>query len=171
MSYTIKNLRKTEDKAPDFGLSEIQEAHFPATELGAEETGFAFHVIHPGRRQGFAHRHEQAEEVYVVPSGRVMRATARLSGRASGATDACRALAPDRSNQLASSLREAANQLPQLREHRSQLRIADFYRQQRILERGESDVCLANRHHCVVDEALSASRWKAGRRRFEFAAR
>lgn len=69
MSYTIKNLRKTEDKAPDFGLSEIQEAHFPATELGAEATGFAFHVIHPGRRQGFAHRHEQAEEIYVVLAG------------------------------------------------------------------------------------------------------
>jgi mannose-6-phosphate isomerase-like protein (cupin superfamily) len=69
MSYTIKNLRKTEDKAPDFGLSEIQEAHFPATELGAEETGFAFHVIHPGRRQGFAHRHEEAEEIYVVLAG------------------------------------------------------------------------------------------------------
>jgi mannose-6-phosphate isomerase-like protein (cupin superfamily) len=69
MSYTIKNLRKTEDKAPDFGLAEIQEAHFPSDELDAESTGLGFHVIHPGRRQGFAHRHERAEEVYVVLSG------------------------------------------------------------------------------------------------------
>jgi mannose-6-phosphate isomerase-like protein (cupin superfamily) len=69
MSYTIKNLRETEDKAPGFGLSEIQEAHFPAGELGAESTGLAFQVIHPGRRQGFAHRHENAEEIYVVLAG------------------------------------------------------------------------------------------------------
>ena len=70
MSYTIKNLRETEDKAPEFGFAETQESHFPAGELGAEATGMAFHVIRPGRRQAFAHRHEQAEEIYVVLSGR-----------------------------------------------------------------------------------------------------
>jgi mannose-6-phosphate isomerase-like protein (cupin superfamily) len=69
MSYTIKNLRQTEDKAPEFGLGETQEAHFVTGELGAETTGVSFHVIRPGRRQGFAHRHESAEEVYVVLSG------------------------------------------------------------------------------------------------------
>jgi mannose-6-phosphate isomerase-like protein (cupin superfamily) len=69
MSYTIKNLRDTKDSAPEFGLSEVQEAHFAGGELGAESTGFAFHVIRPGQRQGFAHRHEEAEEVYVVLSG------------------------------------------------------------------------------------------------------
>jgi mannose-6-phosphate isomerase-like protein (cupin superfamily) len=69
MSYTIKNLRSTDDKAAEFGLGEIQEAHFPARELNAESTGLAFHVIHPGRRQGFAHRHENAEEIYVVLAG------------------------------------------------------------------------------------------------------
>ena len=69
MSYTIKNLRETEDKAPQFGLGETQEAHFVTGELGAETTGVSFHVVRPGRRQGFAHRHEQAEEVYVVLSG------------------------------------------------------------------------------------------------------
>jgi mannose-6-phosphate isomerase-like protein (cupin superfamily) len=69
VSYTIKNLRETRDRAPEFGLSEIQEAHFPGSELNAESTGLAFHVIRPGRRQGFAHRHEQAEEVYVVLAG------------------------------------------------------------------------------------------------------
>jgi mannose-6-phosphate isomerase-like protein (cupin superfamily) len=70
MSYTVKNLRETHDSAPKFGLDEIQEAHFPGSELGAESIGLAFHVIRPGRRQGFAHRHEQAEEIYVVLSGK-----------------------------------------------------------------------------------------------------
>ena len=69
MSYTIKNLRDTEDKAPGFGLSEIQEAHFPAEELDAESIGLGYQVIHPGKRQGFAHRHEEAEEIYVVLAG------------------------------------------------------------------------------------------------------
>jgi mannose-6-phosphate isomerase-like protein (cupin superfamily) len=69
MSYTIKNLRETKDSAPEFGYSEIQEAHFAAKELEAETTGLAFYFIRPGRRQGFAHRHEQAEEVYVVLAG------------------------------------------------------------------------------------------------------
>ena len=69
MAYTIKNLRETEDQAPGFGLGEIQEAHFPAKELDAEAIGVGYHVIRPGKRQGFAHRHEQAEEIYVVLAG------------------------------------------------------------------------------------------------------
>src|SRR5689334_5659244 len=69
MSYAIKNLREVKDSAPDFGFSETQEAHFAGGELGAETTGFSYHVVKPGKRQGFAHRHENAEEVYVVVSG------------------------------------------------------------------------------------------------------
>ena len=69
MSYTIKNLRDTDDKAPAFGLSEIGEAHFPREELGAESTGLAFLVLNPGMRQGFGHRHDQAEEVALVLAG------------------------------------------------------------------------------------------------------
>jgi quercetin dioxygenase-like cupin family protein len=69
MSYTIKNLRDSEDSAPKFGLSEVGEAHFPREELGAESTGLAYHVLHPGKRQGFGHRHEAAEEVAVVLAG------------------------------------------------------------------------------------------------------
>jgi uncharacterized cupin superfamily protein len=69
MSYTIKNLDSTEDSAVKFGFSEIGEAHFPREELGAERTGFAYHVLKPGKRQAFGHRHEQAEEVYVVLEG------------------------------------------------------------------------------------------------------
>jgi mannose-6-phosphate isomerase-like protein (cupin superfamily) len=69
MSYSIKNLREVQDFAPKFGLDRFQEAHFAGRELGAEQTGLAFHVVKPGQRQGFAHRHEKAEEVYVVLSG------------------------------------------------------------------------------------------------------
>ncbi|HVS28500.1 MAG TPA: cupin domain-containing protein [Solirubrobacteraceae bacterium] len=69
MSYTIKNLRDVDDSAVKFGFSETQEARFARTALDAEETGLAYHVLHPGKRQGFAHRHELAEEVYVVLAG------------------------------------------------------------------------------------------------------
>jgi uncharacterized cupin superfamily protein len=69
MSYTIKNLDSTEDSAVKFGFAEIGEAHFPREELGAERTGFAYHVLKPGKRQAFGHRHEQAEEVCVVLEG------------------------------------------------------------------------------------------------------
>jgi mannose-6-phosphate isomerase-like protein (cupin superfamily) len=68
-NYTKKNLKETEDKAPRFGLDEIQESHFPADELDSESTGIAYQVIHPGKRQGFAHRHENAEEIYVILAG------------------------------------------------------------------------------------------------------
>jgi quercetin dioxygenase-like cupin family protein len=69
MSYTIKNLRDTEDKAPGFGLSDMGEAHFPREELQAQSTGLAFHVLKPQRRQAFGHRHNEAEEVTVVLAG------------------------------------------------------------------------------------------------------
>lgn len=69
MTYTIKNLREVQDVAPRFGVSETQEARFPREELGSETVGLAFHVVRPGRRQAFAHRHEEAEEIYVVLSG------------------------------------------------------------------------------------------------------
>jgi mannose-6-phosphate isomerase-like protein (cupin superfamily) len=69
MTYTIRNLRDTPDSAPKFGLEELGEAHFPREDLGAQTTGLAYHVLKPGKRQSFGHRHEQAEEVAVVLSG------------------------------------------------------------------------------------------------------
>ena len=69
MSYTIRNLKETEDSAPKFGFGEIGEAHFPREELDAETIGLALHVLKPGKRSAFGHRHEQAEEIYVVVSG------------------------------------------------------------------------------------------------------
>jgi mannose-6-phosphate isomerase-like protein (cupin superfamily) len=69
MTYTIKNLAQTKDSAPEFGLAEIGEAHFPRDELDAEATGLAYYVIKPGKRQAFGHRHENAEEIYLVLDG------------------------------------------------------------------------------------------------------
>lgn len=69
MSYTIKNLRDVEDKAPEFGFDATQEARFAQYDLEAEATGISFQRVKPGCRQAFAHRHEGAEEVYVILSG------------------------------------------------------------------------------------------------------
>jgi mannose-6-phosphate isomerase-like protein (cupin superfamily) len=69
MSYTIKNLRETADMAPKFGFAEHGEAHFPREELEAQTTGLAYHVLKANKRSAFGHRHEQAEEIYVVLSG------------------------------------------------------------------------------------------------------
>ena len=69
MAYTVRNLRDTEDSAAKFGFGELGEAHFPREELGASATGLAYHVLKPGKRNAFGHRHEQAEEIYVVLSG------------------------------------------------------------------------------------------------------
>lgn len=63
------NLTETADSAPKFGLQEMGEAHFPREELNAKKTGFSYQVLKPGKRQLFGHRHEKAEEVYVVLSG------------------------------------------------------------------------------------------------------
>ena len=69
MDYTIKNLHEVEDQAPKFGFDQVQEARFPYRDLEAEATGMAFHRVNPGQRQGFAHRHKEAEEIYVILAG------------------------------------------------------------------------------------------------------
>jgi mannose-6-phosphate isomerase-like protein (cupin superfamily) len=69
MSYTIKNLRDTEDMAPKFGFDAVQEARFAGRDLDAEKTGVALMRVKPGQRQAFAHRHDAAEEIYVILSG------------------------------------------------------------------------------------------------------
>jgi mannose-6-phosphate isomerase-like protein (cupin superfamily) len=73
VGYSIRNLKDVEDAAVKFGFSETQEARFATDELDAEQTGVSYHVVRPGQRQGFGHRHREAEEIYVVlrGSGRV----------------------------------------------------------------------------------------------------
>ena len=69
MSYTLKNLRDVDDIGASHGMGEIAEVRFPREALGAETTGLAFHVIKPGKRLPFGHRHEKAEEIFVVIGG------------------------------------------------------------------------------------------------------
>jgi uncharacterized cupin superfamily protein len=67
--FTLKNLAEVNDSAPKFGFAEVQEARFANDELEAEQTGVSYQRVKPGKRQAFAHRHERAEEVYVVLRG------------------------------------------------------------------------------------------------------
>jgi mannose-6-phosphate isomerase-like protein (cupin superfamily) len=69
MSYTIRNLREVEDLAAKHGFGEAQEARFPRGDLEAQSTGVAYLILRPGKRQPFAHRHNDAEEIYVVLAG------------------------------------------------------------------------------------------------------
>jgi mannose-6-phosphate isomerase-like protein (cupin superfamily) len=68
-TYTHKKLTDVKDSAPEFGMSDIQEARFAKDALDAEQTGISHHRLAAGRRQPFGHKHEDAEEVYVVISG------------------------------------------------------------------------------------------------------
>jgi mannose-6-phosphate isomerase-like protein (cupin superfamily) len=69
MSHTKKNLREVEDMAPKFGFEAVQEARFAWRDLDAQRTGLALLRVKPGQRQAFAHRHDEAEEIYVVLDG------------------------------------------------------------------------------------------------------
>ncbi len=69
MDYTIKNLREVEDMAATQGFGEVQEARFANADLDAEQIGISLQKVKPGKRHAFAHRHKEAEEVYVVISG------------------------------------------------------------------------------------------------------
>ena len=67
--FTHKKLHEVKDSAPEFGMGDAMEARFAKDDVEAEETGFSFHRLKPGRRQPFGHHHEEAEEVYVVIRG------------------------------------------------------------------------------------------------------
>jgi mannose-6-phosphate isomerase-like protein (cupin superfamily) len=69
VSHTKKNLRHIDDSAVEYGISDTQEARFARRDLAAEQTGVTYLTIKPGRREAFAHRHREAEEVYVVLAG------------------------------------------------------------------------------------------------------
>ncbi len=69
-THKICNLAEAEDVAPAFGMAEMGEARFPREALGAQRIGLAHYKMHPGRRLGFGHRHEQSEEIYLVLAGK-----------------------------------------------------------------------------------------------------
>ena len=66
--YTLKNLRDVANVAAEHGITQ-QEARFPRDDLDVESLGIGLITVKPGERQPFAHRHGEAEEVYVVLRG------------------------------------------------------------------------------------------------------
>lgn len=69
MSNTIKNLESVEDVAKSHGLGETGEARFARGDLDASQTGLSHQRLRPGKRQQFGHRHDEAEEIYLVLAG------------------------------------------------------------------------------------------------------
>jgi mannose-6-phosphate isomerase-like protein (cupin superfamily) len=67
--FTHKKLTEVKDSAAEFGHGDAMEARFGNQEFDAEQTGFSFHRIKPNKRQPFGHRHDDAEEVYVIFRG------------------------------------------------------------------------------------------------------
>ncbi len=67
--YTLVNLEDVEDMAPRFGFGDQGEARFANRPLGAVSTGLSHQRVRPGVRQAFGHRHQHAEEVFVVLAG------------------------------------------------------------------------------------------------------
>lgn len=67
--FTHKKLTDVKDSAPEFGMEDVQEARFAKKDLEAERTGVSHHRLKPNQRTPFGHRHEEAEEVYVVIGG------------------------------------------------------------------------------------------------------
>lgn len=68
-THRICNLDEAEDLAPKFGMGDMGQARFVRGDLGAERIGLSQYRMNPGQRPGFGHRHDQAEEIYVVVSG------------------------------------------------------------------------------------------------------
>jgi quinol monooxygenase YgiN/mannose-6-phosphate isomerase-like protein (cupin superfamily) len=67
--YTHLNLSDVVDMAPRFGMSEQGEARFATGPLEARRTGLSHQRLRPGVRQAFGHRHQHAEEVFLVLAG------------------------------------------------------------------------------------------------------
>jgi mannose-6-phosphate isomerase-like protein (cupin superfamily) len=67
--FTHRKLTDVKDSAPEFGMDDVQEARFAKDALDAEKTGVSHLRLKPEQRVPFGHKHEEAEEVYVVIGG------------------------------------------------------------------------------------------------------
>ena len=67
--FTRTRLTDVKDSAPEFGIGDVQEARFAKYDLDAEQTGVSHYRLKSDERSPFGHRHDEAEEVYVVLSG------------------------------------------------------------------------------------------------------
>lgn len=68
-AHTKVNIDEIEDAAVANGLDDRWEARVARGPLGAADTGVTHFRLKPGKRSPFAHRHQRAEEVYVILSG------------------------------------------------------------------------------------------------------
>jgi mannose-6-phosphate isomerase-like protein (cupin superfamily) len=67
--YTVKNIKADlPNAAEQFGIEGL-EARFGRKALELGQFGFSYQKMTPNFRQGFAHRHREQEEAYVVLSG------------------------------------------------------------------------------------------------------
>jgi mannose-6-phosphate isomerase-like protein (cupin superfamily) len=67
--HTRINLEEVEDAAPGNGFGDRWEARVAREALEAEQTGITHFRLRPGKRSPFAHRHRDAEEIYVILAG------------------------------------------------------------------------------------------------------
>jgi quercetin dioxygenase-like cupin family protein len=67
--YTRINLDDVEDAAVPNGFGHRWEARVAREPLEARETGLTHFRLRAGQRSPFAHRHRQAEEIYVILQG------------------------------------------------------------------------------------------------------
>jgi mannose-6-phosphate isomerase-like protein (cupin superfamily) len=67
--YTHKNLSDVKDAAPGFGFGEMGHVRFAKDDLDAQRTGITHVQLNPGTRMPFGHKHDEAEEIYVVIAG------------------------------------------------------------------------------------------------------
>jgi uncharacterized cupin superfamily protein len=67
--YTTINLDDVKDSAVPNGFAHRWEARVAREPLGAQRTGITYFRLRAGRRSPFSHRHDQAEEIYVILEG------------------------------------------------------------------------------------------------------
>jgi uncharacterized cupin superfamily protein len=67
--HTRVNLGEVDDAAPANGFGDRWEARVARQALGAQSTGVTLFRLRPGKRSPFSHRHEAAEEIYVILRG------------------------------------------------------------------------------------------------------
>jgi mannose-6-phosphate isomerase-like protein (cupin superfamily) len=68
-SYTKLNIDNVEDMYAKYGMQDTGQARYLRADAGAESIGLSLYELRPGRRTGFAHRHKDVEEFYIVLSG------------------------------------------------------------------------------------------------------
>src|SRR5436305_8439856 len=67
--HTHINLVDVEDAAPANGFGDRWGARVARQALEAEQTGVTHFRLRPGKRSPFMHRHDHAEEIYVILAG------------------------------------------------------------------------------------------------------